>query len=95
MLPLAGDLAGTLVVEDDQALAGLRDALEAQDSNRHARARRLDALPSLVEQRPDATGVDAADEAVSDLERAVGDQDRRHGAHPPVQLRLDHRATSR
>ena len=66
--------------------------VEAEDLHRNGRAGLLDRLAALVEQGAHASGVQAADEVVADVQRPALHEHRRHGALARVELRLDHRA---
>src|SRR4051794_11398242 len=81
-----------LVGDDSHGLAGLRDAVEAQDLDRLPRRRFLDALAAVVVHPADAAPVGAGDQRVADLQRAAHDQHRHDRAAARVELRLDDRA---
>ena len=80
------------IVDDEELVAGHRHTGDAEHLHRNGRTCLLDRLAALVEQRADATGVQAADEVVADLERAVLHEHRRDGTLPRVELRFDDRA---
>jgi hypothetical protein len=77
-LAVVGDLAGArFVLDDREAVAGRRDAGEAQHFDRHRRAGFLDLATLVVDQRADAGELGAGNDDVADPERAALHQ---HGA---------------
>jgi hypothetical protein len=75
--PLARELARLAVVLDHaDELAGLGDAVEAEDLDRLAGAGLLDLVALVVVHRADAAPVGAGHDVVADLERAALDEDR-------------------
>ena len=90
---LAGELARLAVVLDDaHELARLGDAVEAEDLDRLARLRLLDAVAEEVVHRAHLAPVRAGDERVADVQRAALDQHRDDGAAARVELGLDDHA---
>ena len=83
------------VLDDEQLIARHRHALEAEDLHRNRRARLLDRLAALVEQRAHAARVHAADEVVADLERAVLHEHRGDRTLARIELRFDDGSRSR
>ncbi len=87
---LVGLLAGRAVVVDDaDGVAGVGDAVEAEDLDRVAGHGLLDALAGVVRHRPHLAPVRAGDERVADVERAALDEKRDDGAAARVELGLD------
>ena len=95
-LAVLGDLArAALALDHDQGIAGIGHAVEPERLDRHRRAGALDVLAAVVDQRPHAAPLAAADDDVADLERAALDQHGRDHAAAAVELGLDHRALRR
>src|SRR3954471_15978448 len=87
---LVGLLAGGAVVLDHaERVAGVGDAIEAQDLDRLAGHGLLKALAPIVLHRADAAPVGAGDDRVADLERAALDQHGHDRAAAGVELGLD------
>src|SRR5688500_3488249 len=80
------------IFDDDELITSHRYSTDAEDLSGMGRAGFLDGAAALVEQGANAAGVHAADEVVSDLERTVVDQDRRHGAFARIELCFDNGA---
>src|SRR5688572_30298783 len=81
-----------LAVDDEQLVAGVRRAREPQHLRRDGRARRVDLLSALVEQRAHAAELLARDHGVADLERAALDQHGRDRAAAALDARFQHDA---
>ena len=91
-----GDLAGArLVLDDGEAVAGLRRAVEAEHLDRHRRAGLLDAGARVVDQRADAAPFGAGHDDVADAQRAALDQHGRDRTAAAIELGLDHGAFGR
>jgi hypothetical protein len=87
---LVGLLAGAAIVLDDaRELAGVGDAVEAEDLDRVARHGGVDALAGVVAHRPDLAPVRAGHERVADLQGAALDEQRHDGPAPRIELGLD------
>ena len=81
---------GRLLVGDDvEHLAGVGDAVEAQDLDRRRGTGLGQRLPLVAQHRADLARVLAGDHEVADLERPVLDQDGRDGAARAIEARLD------
>src|SRR5213076_935897 len=92
-LALLGDFArGPGVRHHAEGVARLGNALETEDLDGRRRARRGDGLAALVVHGAHAPGELAADEVVSDAQRAVLHEDRRHRPLAGVERRLEHGA---
>src|SRR6266550_1021445 len=84
-----GDLAGHLLRTDDlEDVACLRHLAHARDDHRRRRRRLCDALSPVVGERADPAIDVAADEVVTDLERAGLYQHRGDGAATALQVRV-------
>ncbi len=79
------------VVHHEELVACHRHALDAEDLHRDGRTGLLHRIAPLVEQRPDASRVHAADEVVTHMQRPALHEHRGHRALPGVQLRFDDR----
>ena len=93
--PLASlrDLTGRRrVFHDEQLIARHRNARQSEDLHRNGRTGFLHRLATLVQQRPHAPGIYAADVVVTDSERTVLHQHRRNGTLALIELRFDDRA---
>ena len=87
---LVGQLARRAVVLDDaERLAGVGDAVEAEDLDRVAGDRLAHALAAVVVHRAHPAPVRARDDRVADVQRAALDQDRDDRAAARVELGLD------
>ena len=85
--PLAGQLAGPAVVLDDtDVLAGLGDAVEAEDLHGLAGERLADALAAEVVHRAHPAPLGSGDERVAHLQGAAADKDRDHRTATRVEL---------
>ena len=92
-LALVEDLFHQLILLDrDDRIARVRHFFQAEDGDRHRRARRLDRPALVVDHRADAAGRRARNDAVARVQRAVLDEDGRDRALALIQLRLDDRA---
>src|SRR4051812_43183986 len=90
---IAGEGARLALVRDDaHVLAGLGNAVEAEQLDRLARRGLLDALPAEVVHCAHAAPVGPGHQRVADLQRAAHDQHRHDGPAARVELRLDDRA---
>src|SRR5690606_10591367 len=90
---LLGDLAREALVGDhDEVVAGIRHAGQAEQLDRDRRAGLLDLAAGLVEQRPHAAELHAADQEVALLQGALLDQHGRDRAAALVERGLDHHA---
>ena len=89
-LAVFGDLAGArLVVDDGEAVAGLRRALQAEHLDRHGGRRFLDLLAAVVDQRAHAAPLVAGDDDVAGHQRAGLHQHGGDRAAALVELGLD------
>src|SRR4029453_11431903 len=77
-----------IVLHGDEDVARLGHAAEPEYLHRRGRPRRLDALALVVDHRPDAAVLRAADERVASLEGAFLHQDRGDGAAAAIEPRL-------
>src|SRR5262245_22130715 len=80
------------IFDNEELIAGHGDPLEAEDLHWNRGAGFLHLLATLVEQRANATRVHAADEVVTDAERAVLHEHRRDRSLARIELRFDHRS---
>ena len=78
--------AEPVVLDDPDMLAGLGNAVEAQDLDRLAGQRLADAVSAEVVHRPHPAPLSAGDERIADLQGAAADQDRDDGATARVEL---------
>ena len=87
---LVGLLArGAVVLDDAHGLAGVGDAVEAEDLDRVAGDGLVDALAGVVGHRADLAPVRAGHERVADAQRAALDEQRDDRAAARVELGLD------
>ena len=87
---LLGDLTGrTVLVDDEEVVAGARDVGETEDQDGGRRTRFLDVVAVVVEHRPDTAVRVADDHRVADPQRAALDQDGRDGTAAAVEVGLD------
>ena len=92
-LAVVGDLAGAgFRLDDRDAVAGFRRAVEAEHLDRQRRRRFLDLSPGIGDQRADAAPFGAGDDDVAGAQGAALDEHGRDRAAAAVELGLDHRA---
>ena len=88
-----GEFAGAgLGLDHGETVAGVRRAGEAQHLDRHRRARALDRLAGVVDQRAHPAPFGAGDDDVADVQRAALHQHGRDRAAAAVELGFDHGA---
>src|SRR5215203_424420 len=98
LLPRAvlGDFAcAGLVLDDGDAVARLRGAVEAEHLDGDGGARLLHVVTLVVDQRPDATPLRPRDDDVASAQGAALDKDGRYRPAATVELRLDDSALGR
>ena len=89
---LADGAGGLLVGGGPELVAGLGHRRQAEHLDRRRRAGRLDLLALVVDHRPDPAPGGAGDDRVADLELALVDEHRGHGAAADVEVGLEHDA---
>src|SRR6185503_7251969 len=82
-------LGQAFVGDNDEVIACVRHAGQAEYLHRNRWSRTVDLTPGFVEQRAHAAILDAGDDEVALLQRALLDEDRRDRAAALVETRLD------
>src|SRR5690606_24690612 len=93
LLSSLGDVAYLLfIVQYDELVAGFGSAVEAQNQRGLRGPRYIQTIIALIEHRTDAAAVDAGNERIADMKRAVLHENGRHDAPALFEARLDHHA---
>src|SRR5581483_3855144 len=88
-----GDLARPrLVLDDDEIVAGERQAVEAEHLDRDRRAGLVLVLAALVDERAHPAPFAAGDEDVANIERTALDENRRDRAAAAIELGFENDA---